>query len=258
MQVWPQGAWFGFTKRRLLRISAGILALFLVFVAWFFYCRYKASEARHLLAEIRTLRIGESTFADTQQLRNRYPKDWRAPEKKCSSDDCDYTMVVDDIPFTSLLNKYPIISNMAEVAADTEALTYLGCQNWMVIAGFVIRKGRVVQMWGAVWVETRGRYWLETDWQYSDTIPNWQLKSIAGMDYHGYKPGKYLIQWNHFFTGNEYGERVGWAVTTSASTTEREEAFEINTNCLTIIRGCHSLRDLRPVVAKYMPEFFDR
>ncbi len=90
MNVWPQGAWFGLTQRRLrvaIWLIASVSSLACVFgAATIIANRRLARDAQGMLSDVGRLEIGVSPVADIQSLAGKYSR-YRA-QTDCGEGSC--------------------------------------------------------------------------------------------------------------------------------------------------------------------------
>ena len=83
---------------RTLRVvcAAGLVLVVLAFCAVQFQQRLMRWRAERLLADIRQIQMGHSTWSDAQRLMHRWGASGRW-EGSCTSQRCDYQIVLQDI-----------------------------------------------------------------------------------------------------------------------------------------------------------------
>ena len=91
METCPKGARVALTKKLLFYLLLALLLSPLVVLFEYAQSKYRAHEARGILAEIQTLRVGTSTFADAAALVAHHPG-YLVPKKRCTTEDCEWAM----------------------------------------------------------------------------------------------------------------------------------------------------------------------
>lgn len=115
--------------------AVAVLALVAVLAAYVqIQQRILRWRAERLLADIRDIQMGKSTWADAQRLMTRWGA-WGAYEGSCTAKRCDYHIEMDD-SLSTLLIHYQWLG---------ESYGWLGGRGAAVVGGFVVRDGIV---WG--------------------------------------------------------------------------------------------------------------
>src|SRR5260370_17543603 len=96
MQIWPQGAWFGITWRRLRVPVFAALALALALRGYSLYVQHEVSA---LFAETMALRPGESNAADVAVLLHHHGLT-REMYGDCPTQHCTWTIRLKNSLFT--------------------------------------------------------------------------------------------------------------------------------------------------------------
>jgi hypothetical protein len=127
---------FRFRWGRILRII-GVVVLALV-AASAVFVRVQQNilrwRAEHLLADIREIQMGKSTWADAQRLMTRWGA-WGAYEGSCSAERCEYRIEMDDSLSVFLVRH----------AWLGESYRWLGGRGAAIVGSFTVRSGVI---WG--------------------------------------------------------------------------------------------------------------
>ena len=252
MRLCPGRAWFGLTKK-LLRIigitTASIFAACLLLYggAWLLLV-VEAHRAAALLNQLNSIQLGQSE-ASVLDLFQRYED---VNYEREIGVDRGRVLRVD--PWgahrplgpswidTPILEMLPISGNWRR---------RLGLRLWVVQGGMRIADHKVKSVWADLDVEGENE-WLKADWSYESEIPAAILQHLG--DNTRPEMARYLIRWTHLHVGYETGEGIQNLITPAGTPEEQHAARSINLQCLTSMRGCHSLCELMPDANRYRRE----
>lgn len=253
MRIWPSGAWFGLTKRRLQVFGfliTGILGIFILsYLAVFLLLSIEVRRAATLLGQLNNVKLGDPQTAINPLLR-RYEDLWY--ERQIGTERTNYILRVDPWHF------YRPFVGPRWIDAPVRRAIYecgglrraLGLRAWVVNGDLILMDERVVSVWAEVIVEGQNE-WLMTNWTYAGAVPSEEAKLYKE---HGlYRPEmeRYLIGWTHLHMGLETGEALRNWISSSANGDEQQAARNINLRCLRSFTGCHSLCEFMPDANRY-------
>lgn len=251
MQIWPQGAWFGLTTKRIRKISFVLVSEFVtigLFLAiGMLYFRYEARLAKHLLQDVQELQIGQSTTNDVMRIAARYHAHvWT--DQECTGGCIAYFFEVEPISWLRLYGHGRILDESLIAIYqifDTQILNNLGIRAWQVMASVTLKNGKVSTITGHMFVEGSCHKWLDAGWRMAPEFPQFWMDQAK--EAHQPPPQGILIHWHHLHMGPETGEGLEAAITPSASAQEFKAAVHLNTNCLWALgKGCFLLSDIFP------------
>jgi hypothetical protein len=124
----------------------------------------------------------------------------------------------------------------------------LGLRAWVVNGRLTIKNDQVQSVSATLTVEGENE-WLMADWSYASEIPPQILNSQGPLT--DSEMTHYLVRWSHLHMGTETGEVIRNSITPQATPEEQHAAREVNLQCLSSMRGCHSLCDLMPEANHY-------
>jgi len=247
VKVLPQNTFFGLTGKR-WRTIAFVASLVLTLLVALYGCARiwfirEAGRAAVLLQELSAVQIGQSEESLLPLIR-RYGG--FHPNYLPDS----YSLGIDPLhstrPFTRWVKVDEAIEWLTSIRADTRRI--LGLRVWSVGGMLRITRGTVSSVSGGIMVEGENE-WLTAEWFYSAEIPAEELQV-----WNQGERTNFLAHWTHLHLGLETGEGLSSNITSTATPEELQAARSINIDCLTSLRGCHSLCELLPGAAQYFRE----
>lgn len=255
MQLWPQGAWFGLTRRRVgavvLSVIAGPVFLFLLTAG---YVRYRAHVARQFLEQVQALRLGEPPPPEViAQFKRHEMKFHFGEENPCTPQDCVYTAVISTFGLSNF-EGYGIWpeESAGEVlsALDTEVLNRLGIRYWLVDARLELVNGRAQSYTGDVIVEGPQHRWLHSGWSVASAMP---VPLVQAYDDTTIDPSvcAFFVTTHHLSMADGMGAGLYAHLTVQATEQQRRKAFNVDWRCLTKLGGCTTLSEFAPDSARF-------
>jgi hypothetical protein len=255
MRLFPEGEWFGLTRKRLRGAGRTIVALSTLFALLYGAARItQALEYRRaavFLEELKGIQPGQSE-ASVLPFILHY-KGVRAEEALGVKDD-SYIVRID--PW-HLMHRFPG-PNWVDDAYRT---LFSGRGNWRravnlrswTVSGWVRFKNEKVETISGDVIMEGENEWLLADWHYGPEIPAYLRLRSPNNNLPSDEP-RYDAHWTHLHFGDGTGEGIMSSVTPVSTPEELNAARNINLQCLTSGRGCHSLCDLLPDAARYRRE----
>jgi hypothetical protein len=255
MRLFPQGAWFGLTRKRLRVAGWTFVALSALCAVLYGAARItQALEYRRaaiFLEELRSIQLGQSE-ASVMPFIRQY-QGVRAEEALGFKDD-SYILRID--PW-HLMHLFPGPTWVDR--AYRRAFSDLGnwrravkLRSWTVSGWVRFKNGRVETVSGDVVLEGENE-WLMADWHYGFQISSYRRVRSPNNSLPGEEP-RYDAHWTHLHFGDGTGEGIMSSVTPLSTAEELNAARNINLQCLMSGRGCHSLCDLMPDATRYSRE----
>lgn len=234
--------WGRWIRIAAIAILAPIVCLFAVVRIQQYVLRWRAER---LLADIRQIQMGKSTWADAQRLMHRWGK-WGWYEGSCDARSCNYEIVLEDAS-----HAFPIYLR-TEKGIETRAKRHeypdwqfrlyalLGGRSSQVYAGFRLRNGII---WTKSFDVTIAN-WRKID---SDSTP--YLDPLVGIaegvtHLHDFSPDhpEYWID-----TGQCSGCVLVWTQFTPRTDAEAlKKLLDINLSCLTRWNRCQWEKEIMP------------
>jgi len=253
MCIWPSGALFGLTKRRLrafVFVITGILGTSLIlYGAARLFLLVEARRAASFLTQLNSVRLGDERNAVLPLLR-KYEDVWF--ERQIGADRGNYVLRVDPWHFYRPLAgpHWVDISFRGAIDKLSSLRRQLGLRAWVVNGGVRLNSESVESVWADVVVEGANE-WLMADWRYGSAVPPHETELYKEGGKYRPEMDQYFVSWTHLHMGMESGEGIRNWVTPLGDSDQQRAARTINLQCLTSATGCHSLCDLMPDAAQY-------
>ncbi|SRR6266478_565727 len=255
MKVFPQGVWFGLTRRRLRAAGWALAILLALCVGSYGAARITQAltyrRATAFFEELKHIQPGQSE-ASVMPFIRRYQG--THPETQAGFDNDWYVLRIDPWHLMRVLPG----PNWGDSAYRW---VFSGLGNWRralklrswTVSGWVrFRNGRVETVSGDVVLEGENE-WLMAEWYYGFEIPAYR-RSRPTKDSLPSEEPRYEAHWTHLHFGDGTGEGIISSVTPRGTLEELNAAHIINLQCLMSGRGCHSLCDLMPDATQYRRE----
>jgi hypothetical protein len=255
MRLFPQGAWFGFTRKR-LRVAGWIFVALSTLVAVLYGAAritqgLKYRRAAIFLEELKSIKLGQSE-ASVMPFIRQY-QGVRAEEALGFKDD-SYILRID--PWHLM---HPIPGPNWVERTYWRGFSDLGnwrravkLRSWTVSGWVRFTNGKVETVAADVVLEGENE-WLMADWLYGPEIPAYLLRKSPNESLPGEEP-RYEAHWTHLHFGDGTGEGIISSVTPLSTAEQLNAAQNINLQCLMSGWGCHSLCDLMPNATRYRHE----
>ncbi len=259
MQLWPQGRWFGLTRRRIRKlVVAGLVLTSLVvfmFGSALAYVRYRAHRAQQLVEQLQRLEVGQPPPAELMQLMRRYEPPTRFwTDEPCTEKNCEYAAYISTFGISNFegtpVDPESLIGSFLGVfdGLDDERMNYLGIRYWVVGVFVRMERGQTKAFSMFVQVEGPRHKWLLADVNMPASTPDSTVRTDAPPGHDVSTCGLHS-HWTHLHVGDETGEGVRGQLTAHATPNERVEAFGVRWQCLTGLGGCFELSELAPGLA---------
>lgn len=253
MDLLPQGAWFGLTRKRLylmlLCLGFAVALLLVAYLGARTFLYFKARQAADLLERVYAVRIGDPESSLTT-LFNRYEDRERESLLKLKP---GTVVAVDPWHFYRSFSKHDWIDSslrdfLFEFVPNTRRR--LGLRAWIVGAGFDFKDGKVSAISVDLIVEGENE-WLDGSSYLVRKLSEEALER-RGIDIASHPDiAHYYAHWSHLHMGGETGEVLVNNLDEDANWEQLQAGREFNLRCLTSFRGCHSLCDLMPKATTY-------
>lgn len=255
MRLFPQGAWFGLTRKRLRVAGWTLVAVSTLCAVLYGAARItQALEYRRaaiFLEELKSIQLGQSE-ASVMPFIQQY-EGVRAEESLGFKGD-SYILRIDPWHLMHALPG-PDWAEHAYGWAFSEFGNWrrtLKLRSWTVNGQVAFADGKVKMVSGGLVLEGENE-WLMADWHYEPEIPAYLLAKSPNKSLPGEEP-RYEAHWTHLHFGDETGEGIISSVTPLSTAGQLNAAHNINLQCLMSGRGCHSLCDLMPDATRYRRE----
>jgi hypothetical protein len=255
MKVFPQGAWFGLTRRRLRVAGRTFVAIISLCAMVYGAARItQALEYRRaavFLEELKNIQPGQPE-SSVMQFILRYQG--TRPENQSDTEDDLYIMRVNPWFLTKRLPGPDWVdrvyrSTFSRLGTWRRAVNL---RSWSVSGWVRLTNGKVEKVSGDVVMEGENE-WLMAEWQYGREIPAYLRSGHPSNNLPG-EELQYEAHWTHLHIGYETGEGTLTFVTPRSTLEELNAARNINLQCLTNGKGCHSLCELMPDATRYRRE----
>lgn len=237
-------------KRRWHRVGKFLLFLFPFLVAFYLglwvLIESKVYRLRHLLADLKALQPGVSSFDDAARIGKKYGADKPTKEAPCTREKCSLAMSI------TWCNPQWIPTNYI----DNRFLNRLGIHFWTAEGWIEVNKNRVTSLGASIAVEKPypQHLWHEATWEMHQQIPpvnpSDEKEFRKNFDPKYDRSPEFLVNW----TGSHIADREEWlyARTSGRATDEQRHAAEdFNLKCLTRWGACWSVCDILPGAARY-------
>jgi hypothetical protein len=255
MRLFPQGPWFGLTKKRLRVAAWTFVALSTLCIALYGAARItQALEYRRatvFLEELKSIQPGQSEASVMPFILHF--QGVRA-EKELGFKDDSYILRIDPWHLMHLFPG-PTWADHGYRWASSKLGKWrraLKLRSWTVSGWVTFTNGKVKTVSGGVVLEGENE-WLMAEWYYSSEIPAYLRSKSTKSSLPGEEP-RYEAHWTHLHFGDGTGEGIISHVTPLGTSEELKAARNINLDCLMSGRGCHSLCDLMPNATQYRRE----
>jgi hypothetical protein len=225
-------------KKRPAYLLIGILAItLLVCLVVEVSVRISRRRAEQLLHDLRQLQVGKSTFEDARALIMGFgggisPYD----HSGCSPAHCTFEVVLTHYP--PLVRVWgPSLLNGETTWQVVRVFPPLGLQDWQAGATVQVDRGIVTHVSYGVWVRGSGGFVLGRDTDEFLVIPQY-LRDRMGQR-------SYYVSWANITTVGG-GEGILSTLTPQANAEERNHAYDVDFDCLTMLGGCTSLCQIAP------------
>jgi hypothetical protein len=213
----------------LLLLAASLLAAALTETIIYVENTRARNRAEDLLVAVRQLRVGESTFSDTKDLRIQFharkifvsPVSGSLPQQ-------GFQIFISNFPLNNLKRRVP-------------SLWRLGLRPWAVEVDLRYQEEKLIYLSYVVDTPVIGRSGEPLELIAGATVG--QRTSQEGGDFNvGYRmhPSS--------FAPHAHEIRFGGSLTPTATQQERDAAFDFNLSCLSSVRGCQALCEIMPSV----------
>jgi hypothetical protein len=255
MRLFPQGPWFGLTRKR-LRVAGWTCVTSLGLCAALYGSARitQALEYRRatvFLQELKSIQPGQSE-SSVMPFILRYQGVPAEEEPGLKHD--SYILRIDPWHLMHLLPG-PVWVDRAYrwgFSALGNWRRTLKLRSWTVSGRVRFTDGKVELVSGSLVLEGENE-WLMAEWYYSTEIPAYRLSRSTENSLSGQEP-RYAAHWTHLHFGDGTGEGIISSVTPLGTSEELNAARNINLQCLMSGRGCHSLCDLMPDATRYRRE----
>jgi hypothetical protein len=255
MRLFPQGPWFGLTRKRLRVAAWTFVALSTLFAVLYGAARItlalKYRRAALFLEQLKSIQPGQSE-ASIMPFILQY-QGVHAEEVLGFKDD-SYILRVDPWHQLHALRG----PNWVDMAYR-KALRRLGnwrrairLRSWVATDWVRFANGRVEKVSGNIFLEGENE-WLLVAWHYGSEIPA-NVRARYPNEGMPSEVPQYVARWTHLHFGDGTGEGLMTYVTPLSTPEELNAARDINLQCLMNGRGCHSLCDLMPNATRYRHE----
>jgi len=255
MRLFPQGPWFGLTRKRLRVAAWTFVALSTLCAVLYGAARTTQAleyrRAKAFLEELKNIQPGQSE-ASVMPFISHF-QGVRA-EKELGFKDDSYILRIDPWYLMHLLPgpnwaDHGYRWTFSRLGSWRRALKLHG---WTVSGWVTFTNGKVKAISGDVVLEGENE-WLMAEWYYSSEIPAYLRSRSTKNSLPGEEP-RYEAHWTHLHFGDGRGEGIISHVTPLGTSEELKAARNINLECLMSGRGCHSLCDLMPDATLYRRE----
>lgn len=198
-----------------------VLTIFLVVFAINFRHRHKAEG---LLRDLGTLRVGQSTAGDVQQIMDRYgggPN--HSSANVCPLADSAQGVSTDNQPINRLAQSVPVLGRV-------------GLRRWGVVATILLQGGTVCYLSYDIVMEDPKGEWT---WMIRTTaLPAGKI-DVPNPEHPGYRVRTQDLRNLRILDSK---------VTTESSEEERQHTFKFDLSCVTKIRGCRQRCEIAPLI----------
>ena len=221
-----------------------MLAIVVVVIAgmWFtVWLQQRQAERLHSL--VSALRVGESTFAQSQELSRSFESSPNS--EKCDPSECRF--IVDAMNY--LMDGYGSARWF-----NSSFLRRLGIRPAGAWAAVTVKNGRVQDIHSEVFYEAVNRFWI---YAYVDSIASFTSAdecSYLSLQRH---PG-YVVLAGHVTSLKMSGASIKAVITPQATPAQRAHAQFVDFHCMTALRSCSAKSsDLGGIAAPLMPLAYD-
>jgi hypothetical protein len=226
---------------RFTQSRAGQLLLALLFILGVSWISGEAAQlllrwrGQRLLADIRTLDAGRSSWSDTQPIMKRWDS-WSVPKGACSEEDCTYQIdLVQTLP--SLLVGNPNGGSKNWIA---RVIDHTGLRSSAVRAGFKVQHGIVITRWFGEQVTPPVRDWGVPD----GYVPYVSVSSAESTLFHQINQDQRLLQPNRLAQGKAFYIAVTFSPDEDPA--EQTALMDFNFSCITRFKPCESEGQILP------------
>lgn len=192
-------------------------------------------RGQKLLAEIRTLHAGRSTWADVQPIMREWDS-WSAPKGACSEEACTYQIdVIQTLPPFLLGDPNGGAKNWIPRIVD-----HTGLRSAAVRAGFEIQRGVVATRWFGVQVTPPVRDWGVPD----GYVPYLSVSSAESSQFHEHNVGQKLLHPNRLAQNKAAYIAVTFAPEEEPA--EQSALMNFSFSCITRLTPCESEGQILP------------
>lgn len=205
-------------------------------------------RAEQLLADIREIQMGKSTWADAQRLMNRWGA-WGGYEGSCTAERCDYQISIEDA-FRAFPSYW---MPTGEIRGDPRECCQWLRKPYMALGGrFAVVSARIEVKSGVIWTKTYG---VETDVSCCGENQYPLMGYAEGVT--RFSPGRF---WRALDRHSEYSvataqhctvcEAIDAHFTPTADSGVVRQFFDFNLDCLTRRKECEHPAELMPSAAQ--------
>jgi len=204
------------------------------FTAWL-----QQKQAERLFSRVSALRVGESTFAQSQELSRSFES--TPNSEKCDPSECRF--VVDTMNY--LMDGYGSARWF-----NSSFLRRLGIRPAGAWADVTVKNGRVQHIHSQVFYEAVNRFWIYAKVDSVTSFTSADECSYLTLQRH---PG-YVVLPGHVTSLNMSGASIKAVITPQATPTQRARAQFVDFHCMTALRSCAAKSsDLAGIAAPLMP-----
>jgi hypothetical protein len=258
MRLFPQGAWFGLTRKRLKAVGWTLVTLLSLCIVLYGTARiWQALEYRRaavFLEELKGIQSGQSEASVMPFILRSHGITF---QEQYGIKDDSYISRVDPWHLWRALPG-------PDWADHSYRNVFLRSGNWRrnlklrawAASGWVrFSNGKVESVSGGLVIEGENE-WLMAEWHYGPNIPAYRRARLPNNSLPVEAP-QYSASWTHLHFGSGTGEGILTSVTPRSSPEEMNAARNVNLQCLMSGRGCRSLCELMPDANRYRREHND-
>jgi hypothetical protein len=200
-------------------------------------------HAQRLLADIRTLNAGHSTWADAQPILKKW-SDWSTTKPACTAEAC--TVQID------LVQTLPsvITGTPGEAARNwlPRLIDRTGLRSVAARAGIVVEHGIVTSRWFGEQVTPPVRDWSAID----NYVPYLSVSSAESSHFREMTEGQALLHANRFVQHKDFYTAVTFSPEENSA--EQSALMDFRFNCITRFQPCESQADILPEALRMLQE----
>jgi hypothetical protein len=223
-----------------------LTVLFIFGVAWIsgeaaqLLLRWRGGK---LLAEIRTLHAGRSTWSDVQPIMQQW-NSWSVPKGACSAEACTYQIdLIQTLPPFLIGNPNGDTRNWAARITD-----HTGLRNSAVRAGFTIERGIVTTRWFGEQVTPPVRDWGVPE----GYVPYLSVSSAESSQFHEHNGDQKLLHPNRLAQNKAFYIAVTFSPEEDAA--EQSALMDFRFGCITRFSPCESEDQILPEAQRLWQE----
>jgi hypothetical protein len=223
-----------------------LTVLFVLGVSWIsgeaaqLLLRWRANK---LLADIRTLHAGHSTWSDVQHIMQQWNR-WSATNGACSEQSCTYQVdLIQTLPPSLIGNPNGSAKNWLARLTD-----HIGLRSSAVRAGFTVERGIVTTRWFGEQVTPPVRDWRVP----ADYVPYLSASSAEISQFHEHNAGQKLLHPNRL--AQNKASYIAITFSPHEDPAEQSALMDFSFSCITRLSPCENEGEILPEALRMWQE----